>query len=385
MSRPSGAALVGLMLVLGVLAGAAHAQDTAQAEDLFNQGRAEMKAGNFERACALFAQSLEFDKAPVTQLNLAKCYESLGKVASAWGIYVEVGQTVDDADLKRLAEEGATALAPRVPRLEVRINGADAGARVEVDGKRWAVGAATAIDPGKHAVVVTAAGKQPWSGEGVTTEGKTTVVEVPALVAGVELAPSPDEPEPPAEPVATPRRFESSLSIGAGVAAGTFQLRSEMEPRPGPSFELDLALLWRPSPHFIVRIVPFLALHQQPPCDLGPCSPRVKIDMKQGGVALLPSFTYGSSSASFTLYGGAALSLFSATWSIDGAPGSVEQRIGFDVRFGAALFLGARNNLYVDLGGSIALTKIDPELQLLDQSHGGWLVFALRLGYLWRL
>jgi tetratricopeptide (TPR) repeat protein len=162
-------------------AGSAYAQNTAQAEDLFDQGRAEMDAKNYDKACKLFEQSLKLDKAPVTQLNLAKCYEAIGKVASAWALYTEVGDILqqDDPELAKIARDGAVAMKPRLPRLEVKT--ADAGATIDVDGQSWSAGVATAIDPGKHVVTVKAEGKKTWTGEATTEEGKTATLEVPAL------------------------------------------------------------------------------------------------------------------------------------------------------------------------------------------------------------
>jgi tetratricopeptide (TPR) repeat protein len=164
---------------LATRAGAQAQSKAAQAEDLFDQGRAQMQAGDFPQACKLFERSLELDKAPVTQLNLAKCYEKIDRVASAWALYVEVDDTVDDPDLKKIAQEGAAAMKPLLPRLQVDV--ADAAVTVDVDGVAWTPGVAAAIDPGTHSVTASAPGKKPWKSEITTEKSKTSTVAVPAL------------------------------------------------------------------------------------------------------------------------------------------------------------------------------------------------------------
>src|SRR6476619_3478469 len=67
-----------------LLAGTASAGDKALAESLFDAGRQLMQAGDFQQACPKFAESQRQDPSPGTLINLAKCYEGLGRTASAW-------------------------------------------------------------------------------------------------------------------------------------------------------------------------------------------------------------------------------------------------------------------------------------------------------------
>src|SRR5262249_31212082 len=57
------------------------------AEALSREGRQWMAAGNTAEACARFAQSNQLEAASGTLLNLARCHEYLGKIATAWTEY----------------------------------------------------------------------------------------------------------------------------------------------------------------------------------------------------------------------------------------------------------------------------------------------------------
>src|SRR5687768_5789067 len=78
-------------LVIGALSpSAAWARDPAAAEALYRAGRDAAKKGDWEKACAQFAESQRLDPAPGTLLNLADCEERRGLIASAWTHYTEV-------------------------------------------------------------------------------------------------------------------------------------------------------------------------------------------------------------------------------------------------------------------------------------------------------
>ena len=57
------------------------------AEALFKEGRTLSASGHISEACPKFEASLHLDPALGTLLNLAECYEKLGKTASAWAEY----------------------------------------------------------------------------------------------------------------------------------------------------------------------------------------------------------------------------------------------------------------------------------------------------------
>src|SRR4051812_18397266 len=84
--------LFGMVIVVSALAGRAHAQSgdsSAIAEQLFVQARDLTKANQWAEACPKFEASLRYDPVLGTRLNLAMCYERIGKLVSAWSVYRE--------------------------------------------------------------------------------------------------------------------------------------------------------------------------------------------------------------------------------------------------------------------------------------------------------
>ena len=72
------------------------AEDKAAAQVLFDEGRTLMDAERYGEACPKFAESLRLDAALGTQLNLARCYQLVGKTASAWILYLEAAALAND-------------------------------------------------------------------------------------------------------------------------------------------------------------------------------------------------------------------------------------------------------------------------------------------------
>jgi TolA-binding protein len=68
----------------------ARADARADAEKLFDEGRRAMQSGDYALACPKFEASNKADPAVGTQMNLAMCWEKLGKTASAWAMYMQV-------------------------------------------------------------------------------------------------------------------------------------------------------------------------------------------------------------------------------------------------------------------------------------------------------
>lgn len=220
--------LPAFMVFLGVLGAAAPAaaqegQSVAAAEQLFDDARRAVEAGDFETACPLFDASYKLDPALGTLLNMASCYEQLGLLASAWGRYrevVSIATKAGDEARVAIARERSAALEPRLPRLTIKgpaeaIRGLEV-TRDDLPVDPSVLGAGIYVDPGEHTVTASAPGRRPFSTRVIAVEAKVAVVEIPAL----EI-----EPEAPAPPVTAflpdeldPGRNRRVIGLGLGGA-----------------------------------------------------------------------------------------------------------------------------------------------------------------------
>lgn len=199
---------LGALLTVALAAGHAHAQaqegsSSALAEQLFNQARDLVKANQWAEACPKFEASLRYDPVLGTRLNLATCYEHIGKLASAWGLYresMELAKKAGDTKRAEYAQKQATALEPRLPKLAVAAPGnPPVGFVIKRDDTTvdaGAYGVALYVDPGTHNVTASAPGFEPFTVSITVTEGKTETLAVPNLVAKPVAAPDKDTAKP---------------------------------------------------------------------------------------------------------------------------------------------------------------------------------------------
>jgi tetratricopeptide (TPR) repeat protein len=131
----------------------------ARATELFNVGRAAMKANQFATACPAFAESHRLDPALGTLLNLADCYERLGKLSAAWVHFNEAAgwaARTHEADREALAKERSQKLKKQLGWLTLS---ADDVSEALVDGIPTPVTTqpiSLPVDPGTHRVEVPA-------------------------------------------------------------------------------------------------------------------------------------------------------------------------------------------------------------------------------------
>src|SRR5690242_14012919 len=124
-SRVRGAVVVFALAGTALLPRAAAAQtsgESATAQALFDQARTLMDQGHAEEACPKFEESQRLDPGSGTLLNLARCYEQTGRLASAWSKYLETvaaAKNVGNAGREAEARARAEALKPRLANLSV--------------------------------------------------------------------------------------------------------------------------------------------------------------------------------------------------------------------------------------------------------------------------
>lgn len=157
-----GLAVVGLGIAPN--AGASDEPDAA-AMALFREGRQLVSEGKWEPGCERIAESFQRYAAASTLLNLARCDEHFGRVATAWSRYQRAaGLAPTEArprlDLVPIAEEGMTRLAPRVPYVRVDVTPEPDGLRVRISGKEFPRRHELPMDPGSYEAEIGAPGFQ---------------------------------------------------------------------------------------------------------------------------------------------------------------------------------------------------------------------------------
>ena len=228
--RVKAAAWVALLFVAlsTTLSRTAHAEpsaaDKAAAETLFVDARKLLAAGKYTEACKGFAESQRLDPGVGTLLNLGRCYEKMGRTASAWSTYREAAAAARAANQgarEKNARLAAEALESKLPKLTIVVAGAETSPRLEVrrDGavvpaSMW--GMSVAIDPGDHLFEASAPGYKPWRSRVVAEAGKAVTVSVPAL-----------------EPDANATRAASTPA--KSIPAESASVRKQRAPEPPPS------------------------------------------------------------------------------------------------------------------------------------------------------
>jgi len=204
-----------------------------QADALFAEGRELLERGKYFEACAKLSRSEELAPAVGTLLNLAYCYEQLGKLRSAMDAYLEAERLANTAgETKRaaFAKERYAAVEPRAPKLIVRVVPPEApGLEVRRNDTLIAkqdLDHAVAVDPQDYLISASAPGYAAWKGAVIVRgEGAVLTVVVPPLEP-ISAAPAPVAPPPPS-PSLGARRIAAlgfgavgALALGAGVGVG---------------------------------------------------------------------------------------------------------------------------------------------------------------------
>ena len=221
-------ALLAVWVVLALGGAIAHADDKVKAIALFDEGKKEMKAGNYAKACKAFEASNRLLPDSGTRGNLARCYTQLGRLASAWTLWRELADTAPTPDLRTDAEAQAKKLEPRLAKYRIKIAAPAAGLVVTLEGKPVdaTIDVPVPIDPGTYPVEASAPGRAAWKGQLAAVEGKVSVIDVPVLAAAPVSGPPPPKKQPPVAHPGRGRRIAglaiAGLGVGGLVAGGIF-------------------------------------------------------------------------------------------------------------------------------------------------------------------
>ncbi len=226
--------LAALLLAELLRAGFGYCQEQAAAEALFRSGKAAASRGDWQTACDRFQESERLEPAPGTLLNLARCREKLGQLASAWKRYGEVAQRLPKEDPRaRYSLRKEKELEARVPRLillppedgdvfSVRLGGVSVSAA--------SFGVPLPVDPGAITVTVDAEGREPHQMEVALQEGERRQLQ---LVLGPKPSPDSTSPESSGQDEASTGQSAATDRSSAGPSPGGSE-PSPGEPEPSP-------------------------------------------------------------------------------------------------------------------------------------------------------
>jgi tetratricopeptide (TPR) repeat protein len=178
----------------------------ALAEARFREGSIAFDAGRTDEACVAFAESLRLYPNLSTLLNLALCYETQGKTASAWRGFTQGAAWASAPtlhDRRDFAERHALKLQRSLARVEIR-SPEGASLALTIDGEPVATShpeSPVFLDPGEHVLEASAPGHVPYVTKVVVPTGSTDAIvvaipllradAVPASATGAPRSPSP--------------------------------------------------------------------------------------------------------------------------------------------------------------------------------------------------
>ena len=176
--------------LLTAIAQADPVANSERAQSLFDDAVKRLEQKDFAAACPELAESFALDPAGGTALDLAFCYESEGRLASALESY-RAALAVAEADhregRKLTAEKKIGDLETRVAHLRLVASAEEwhaQGWQVLLDAKLIAPEAAAAllvVDSGAHVVTVSAPGKRIYARSFAISDGQTSEIVIEPL------------------------------------------------------------------------------------------------------------------------------------------------------------------------------------------------------------
>ncbi|HEU4733834.1 MAG TPA: hypothetical protein VFT22_38340 [Kofleriaceae bacterium] len=160
------AVLVGLAAAVVATLGALERPVRAdRADQLFKKGKKLLAEKRYPEACTAFEDSDRLDPGIGAKLNVAKCYEEWGRLATAWRWYTDAERMATDAHDERARKIHAliAELDDSVPRLTIKAaaHADTTGVVVKLDGVALdvhALGAERRVDPGPHTIEYVVSG-----------------------------------------------------------------------------------------------------------------------------------------------------------------------------------------------------------------------------------
>jgi hypothetical protein len=217
--------------------------DVATARDLFREGVALGQRGDWEGARRAFAGSLDLKRAPITIYSLATAEESSAHLVDAlehYRAFIAEPSTPATKPYEQPARDAIAELEKRVARVILRVEPAEADARVAVDGvdvPSVALGRPRLVDPGRHEITASATGYAPATQEATLPEGGSTTITLTLEVAPAASAPAGALPPlRPSRALPITLMVSGSAAFASGLTVGLLGLKqAQSSPtRDGP-------------------------------------------------------------------------------------------------------------------------------------------------------
>ena len=206
----------------------------AAAEAVFKEGRDAMKRNDPAAACSKFAESLKYDAALGTVLNLGLCQAELGDFLGASRRFTEFLDRAPGTDTRRsFAGERLAQAEQSLATVRLRTPSGASELRVLLDGRELPhseLAQPIRLNPGAHRIEVSSPGAPARASTFTVGKGETADIELPLPVAAEQAGrpsappaahppPRPEqpraEPSPPASPVAASPAPTVAYAVGA--------------------------------------------------------------------------------------------------------------------------------------------------------------------------
>lgn len=217
-----------LSLAMPRLAAAQSAADEATSRALFEEARRLMDQGKFAEACPKLEEGNRLAPGIGMKFNLAECYERVGKLASAWGLFLDVASSARSAgqlEREKVARRRASALEPEMLRLRIDVPASNRleGLEVRRDGAivgAGQLGTAIPADAGEHTITATAPGRKPLElkVKVAGAAGVVTDLSIPLLAIDPTAREKATSVVAPATQRGSTQRLIGWIAAGVGVA-----------------------------------------------------------------------------------------------------------------------------------------------------------------------
>ena len=223
-----------LLAVVVATAARANAQNSGDADKLFDKGKQLMAQNKLSEACTAFEDSQRLAAATTTAMNLANCREKNDQLATAYEMFLQVANELEGkAESKKLREvalQRAGSLAPRLSKLTLIVPAASQirGLEIQLDSRSIAAAQwnqPIALDGGMYKLIARAEDRVEWTTTvAIAPSGDAKTIEVPTLADAQPTASTPVRTDEPSSGSLKMPIIFGIAAVGLGGVALGFEL-----------------------------------------------------------------------------------------------------------------------------------------------------------------